>query len=401
MKFELAYQYKARSSRQTVVSGTVFGCNQDQAFASLQRCGLRPVSLKTALWKTLNNLRASGFDEKNLIRFYRTLGRRLSGRSAGTLTDCLHACGEFIRDDRLKQAALMMLQGIRDGKDESTAMLAAGFPKRDAMVVKAAAQSGSIGEAFTSLSTELERSSQMRASMTRIWRMPVMLISIVYGLTYIALITLMPQSAKFMKEMGIGESAPDFAKWVNAFTEIFNAHLTVATLIYLLLPVLVVLFIRSERFIGLVDRLAWVREISVKSDQGALWNGFILLYDAGVVGMEATHILRDAAKRADSKKMFTRLGLLLQGGFSYEEAVSKANFPTFVIDGVRAGMTSNHLTQELADMTRGLSLDVADRTQQLTEIVEIGSKVLAGAAVLGLILITYYPTFGTAIQSLI
>lgn len=398
---EFAYRYEALTNNKKLISGTVFGRDEDEAFSRLLRCALRPMSIKISPWKTLSNISSTDFAEKDLIRFYRALGRRLSGRSAGILTDCLKSAGDFIRDDRLKQSVLMMLQGILDGKVESTAMVAAGFPKRDAMVVKAASQSGNIGEAFTSLSVELERSTQMRSSMKRIWRMPLMMITMVYGLTYLALITLMPQSAKFMKEMGVGESAPDFAKLVNTFTEIFNANLAVSTSIYLALPIVVFLIIRSEKFLNFVDRIAWMREISVKSDQGALWNGFILLYDAGVVGMEATNILRDAAKRSDSRKMFTRLGALLQGGFAYEEAVVKANFPEFVIDGVRAGIASNHLTEELADMTRSLSMDVADRTQQISEMVEIGSKLLAGAFILGLILITYYPTFGTAIQSLI
>lgn len=398
---EFAYRYEALTNNKKLISGTVFGRDEDEAFSRLLRCALRPMSIKISPWKTLSNISSTDFSEKDLIRFYRALGRRLSGRSAGTLTDCLKSAGDFIRDDRLKQSVLMMLQGILDGKVESTAMVDAGFPKRDAMVVKAASQSGNIGEAFTSLSVELERSTQMRSSMKRIWRMPLMMIIMVYGLTYLALITLMPQSAKFMKEMGVGESAPDLAKLVNAFTEIFNANLAVSTSIYLALPIVVFLIIRSEKFLNFVDRIAWMREISVKSDQGALWNGFILLYDAGVVGMEATNILRDAAKRSDSRKMFTRLGALLQGGFAYEEAVVKANFPEFVIDGVRAGIASNHLTEELADMTRSLSMDVADRTQQISEMVEIGSKLLAGAFILGLILITYYPTFGTAIQSLI
>jgi type II secretory pathway component PulF len=176
---ELAYRYHALDSRNKPVSGLVYAQGADLAYAKLKRNGFRPTQVSVSLPSSLRNVVAPGFDGRDLARFYRTLGRRLlNGRS---IDEGLLSANQFVRDEKLKQAALMMRQAILDGRRENVAMLFAGFARRDAMVIRAAEKSGRAGEMFGSLAEEVERTSTLRGSVKALFRMPLIMMLTMYG----------------------------------------------------------------------------------------------------------------------------------------------------------------------------------------------------------------------------
>src|ERR1700674_1209975 len=103
---ELAYSYQGLDSRNKAVSGLVYARDADLAYAKLKRNGFRPTQVSFNLASSLRNLIAPAFDGRDLGRFYRTLGRRLpNGRS---IDEGLLSASQFVRDEKLRQAALMM-----------------------------------------------------------------------------------------------------------------------------------------------------------------------------------------------------------------------------------------------------------------------------------------------------
>ena len=392
---ELAYRYHALDSRNKPVSGLVYAQGADLAYAKLKRNGFRPTQVSVSLPSSLRNVVAPGFDGRDLARFYRTLGRRLlNGRS---IDEGLLSASQFVRDEKLKQAALMMRQAILDGRRENEAMLFAGFARRDAMVIRAAEKSGRAGEMFLSLAQEVERTSTLRGSVKALFRMPLIMMLTMYGFFFVVIHWITPRTMVFLAN--IGAKLPAFNERYFAFAQAFNDHLALATLLYAAFPLALLLFLRSHAFARLLDGVRTLREISVKADYASLWTGFALLYDAAIPPMEAARTMKEAAEREDSRLAFARLEKLLYTGIYLESAVERAGFPLFVADGVRAATTGGNIVEGLRDMTNDLSEDVFNLTQRLRENLTLVSLLILAAAVVLFFFLSYYPMISVAMKN--
>lgn len=392
---ELAYRYRARDSRQRPVSGLVFAADSDLAFAKLKRNGFKPSTVVLSAPASLQHWLHPGFDERDLVRFYRTLGRRLlNGRS---LDEGLSNASQFVRDEKLRQAALLMRQAMLDGRRESDAMQQAGFPRRDAMVIRAAEKSGRAGEMFMSLADDVERAMLMRQSVRQIFRVPVMMALLVYGFLYVVIHWLSPRTILFLDN--IGAQLPAFNRHYFSFVTLFNEHIMLATSLYLLLPVAVYSWMKSNSWRRLVDRIGSVRELSSKADYAALWHGFSLLYDAAIAPMEAARTMSDAAERPDARDAFLRLEKSLCAGAYLDQAVERAQFPEFITDGVCAAAASGNVVAGLNDMTQDLADDVQGLTRRLREDWSLVSLFVMAGLVVAFFFVSYYPMIAVAMKN--
>lgn len=392
---ELAYRYRATDARSRIVHGVVFAPDADLAYTKLKRNGFQPADVGFSALASLRNLVHPGFDGRDLVRFYRTLGRRaVNGRG---LDEGLAAASQFVRDEKLRQAALLMRQALLDGRRESEAMRQAGFARRDAMVIRAAEKSGRAGEMFLSLANDVERAMTMRQSVRQIFRIPLMMMCLVYAFWYIVIHWLSPRTMLFLEN--IGAQLPTFNKLYFAFATLFNEHIVVSTTLYLLLPFAGYALFKSRLWHRVIDAMASVRELSLKSDYAALWHGFALLYDAAIAPVEAAKTMADAAERPDSRAAFTRLERLLFSGAYLDTAVERAQFPDFVIDGVRAAVASGNVVAGLNDMTQDLSDDVQSLTRRLREDWSLISLLVMAGLVVVFFFMSYYPMIAVAMKN--
>lgn len=392
---EFAYAFTARTGRNRPMAGIVYAPDADLAFAKLRRNGLTPTEVQFRAGASLRNFIQPGFDAKDLVRLYRTLGRRMNnGRS---ILDGLESSTEFVRNERLRQAALMMRQGILDGKPEHEAMLAAGFDQRDAMVIRAAIQSGKVGDSFLQVAHDLEQKNNMRETVRAIFRMPSMMLLAMWAFFYLVLYWITPKTMTMLKN--INAKAPPFNQAVFDFSNLFNTNLFLFSLLWIAVPIGVAMAIRSRYFERLADQWQLMRMIAIKADMSTAWLGFALLFDASVPPAECARIIREACLRTDSQAAFGLLERYIHAGMYLEDAVSRAEFPHFIIDGVKAAATGGQTVQGLRDMTADLAEDLAMLTTQLKDTLQIASLGLMGGAVFLFFFITYYPMLSITLSN--
>lgn len=393
---DIAYRFRALNTRNRPIAGTIYAKGKDLAYSKLKRNGFRPRVLTFAPLATLRNAIAPDFDSKDLARFYRTLGRRLN--NGRTLADGLESAAEFIRDDKLRQASQVMRQCLNDGRREHEAMMAADFPQRDTMIIRAAAESGKIGDAFLAIAHEVERKAKLRDAVTKVFRMPAIIGVIMWVFIYAAIHWITPKTLVFMKNINANVS-PMHAKFF-AFSESFNANLLVGTILYLLVPVLIVQVLRSRWFGALLDRVRVINELSVKADMGSLWTGYTLLYEATIPPADGARMIKAAAARRDSAECFAKLEKILATGVYLEVGVEKAGFPKFVIDGVKAAVMGGDTVDGLRDMTHDLEEDVAMSSEILRENATVASMFVMGLSVAMFFYMSYYPVMSAALKNI-
>lgn len=395
---DFAYKYSAKSSRGHVIRGTAYAPNKALAYSKLKKGGFLPLKVEFDLGGSLGGLFRPDFNKGELSRFYTTLGRRL--KNGKGIVDGLDAATEYLTDQRLKQAVMMMRQAILDGQDEYSAMTTAGFPRRDALVVRSTSETGKTGESFLSLGDEIARNEALRRSVASTFRMPLIMGVFMVLFIWAAVMFIAPATLAFLKQTGLRLNFSPLITAYFDFVHLFHKQSIVSSFLYFSFFGGLIYFVRSDSFKKMLDRIGTLRMLSIKSDHAALWNSFCLLYDAAVPAKEAAVIVGDSAKRTDSRTAFLRMGKLVESGRSLEEATIAAGFPKFVVSGVSSAASSGDMVAGLTDMVRNLEEDVRVLTGLLQENAKIFSVLAMGGGVLLVFVFTYYPMLASVMSNL-
>lgn len=393
---QLAYKYTAKTNTNQVLRGTVYGPNKALASAKLKRNGFRPVQMDFSLGETLSNFLSPDFNPVELSRFYGTIGRRLE--RGKPMAEGLDTALEYVKDERLRGAILILKQCVLDGQSQFQALQSAGFPRRDTMVIRSTEEAGSTGFAYTSLAKEVQRSYQLKASIKAVFYLPIAMSVFMIFFVWAALSFIAPLTMSFLSQTGARGGMNPMIDLYFQFAKAFNEAHVISSVLYFGFFVGVALFIRSGVFKSWLDRVPFMRKMSVKGDHAALWGNYALLYDAAVPAKEAARIVADAAVRPDSRQAFLRMAKLVEGGRDISEAVAASGFPSFVVSGVKSSVSGGDLKEGLQDMSLNLEEEVQTMTSLLKENIKIMSTLLVAGGVFLVFLVTYYPILASVLS---
>ena len=389
-----AYRYSAHNQASKSVSGLVYAETSDSAYAKLKRAGLRVALLRMDIVGTLNGL-SGKFDVRELVRFYRTMGKRLE--AGKPMISGMEAAISFTTDPLLINSLRLMQQRLMDGSKVADAMHSAGFPERDLNVIRAADASGKQGQAFIRLSEDVERTERLRSAISSTF-LPMKVLAIV-GLVgvYAAMGWLSPTMIKFFAQWSAGNAPhlPPAIVFYNLAAMWVTMHKMMGALI------LGAFIFAGDRLLksGFVRRSAdywnnW-RMISEKSDHSSAWTSFGLLYDAGgISAYESAAVVRKSCARLDSQDMFNRMDKILRLGVPISVAVARAGFPLYVVNGVKSAEEGGaSLAEGLLSMVSDLEQDVEVMTDILKIKIIYISQIFGGLIVSGFFYVTLYPMY--------
>lgn len=394
---ELAYKYTAKSSAGHLLEGVVHAASQPLALVQLKRGGFKPLKVSMDPVQTLNGWIHREMNQAELARLYTTVGRRLN--NGKSMVEGLEAAIEYVQDARLRQGIMQMRQSLMDGQTEYQAMLGAGFPKRDCMVIRSTTEAGRTGDSFIALGEEIVRNETLRKAIKSTFRMPAIMAVFMVVFIWAALMFIAPATLAFLKQTGLKLNFSPLLVSYFELVRVFHLQSWVSTGIYFGAVGSVVAWMRSGHFKRQLDRFKVLRDLSVKSDQARLWNSFAMLYDAAVPAREAASVVGASAKREDSERAFRRLAQLVEAGRSLEDATMVAGFPRFIVGGVASAASAGNVVEGLNDMCRNLEEDVSVLTSVLQENAKVISVVGMGIGILIVFLFTYYPMIASVMSN--
>lgn len=395
---EFAYTYSAKNSRGQLLKGVVHAKSKAFAFSKLKKGGFLPLSVKLNAGASLGGIFRPGFNQAELARFYITLGRRLgNGKS---LVEGLEAATEYVQDQRLRQAVMLMRQSTLDGQSEFQSMQVAGFPNRDCLVIRSTSETGKTGESFIALGEEIARVASLRKAVASTFRMPAIMAVFMVIFIWAALMFIAPATLSFLKQTGLKLNFSPLIGGYFSLVKLFHKQAIVSSIIYFAIFIGIGFFLKSKVFKDFLDRFKTLKTLALKSDHATLWNSFSLLYDAAVPAKEAAAIVGDSARREDSKVSFVRMGRLIESGRTLEDAASSANFPPFIVSGVASAASGGDMVTGLNDMVSNLEEDVRVLTDLMQENAKILSVVAMGCGILLVFVMTYYPMLASVMSNL-
>jgi len=394
---EFAYKYSAKTARGQTITGVIHAPSKPLAFARLKKGGFIPLKVEAAWLESVSGWTQKGLNAQELSRLYITVGRRL--KNGKSLVEGLEAASEYIQDNRLRQAVLMMRQSVLDGQSEFQAMQAAGFPRRDTLVIRSTAETGKTGESFIALGEELARVESLRKSIASTFRVPFMMAIFMVLFIWAALMFIAPSTLAFLKQTGLRLNFSPLIENYFKLVELFHVQATVSSALYFGVFIGLFKFLRSDTFKDILDKSKTLNTLSVKSDHAALWNSFALLYDAAVPAREAAAIVGDSATRKDSRAAFAKMAKLVEAGRSLEDATATAGFPRFIVAGVASAASGGDMVAGIGDMVRNLEEDVRVLTSLLQENAKLLSILAMGVGVLIVFVFTYYPMIASVMSN--
>ena len=394
---EFAYNYSAKNTRGQLITGVVHAKSKPLAFSRLKKGGFLPMKVETSIPQTVSGWFSPEFNKGELSRLYTTVGRRLN--NGKSLVEGLEAASEYIQDARLRQGVMLMRQAILDGSNEFQAMQAAGFPRRDCLVIRSTSEAGKTGESFKSLGEEIIRVEALRQGVSSTFRVPAIMGVFMVLFVWAAIMFIAPATLAFLKQTGLKMNFSPLIAHYFDFVRFWHLQATIASIVYFGMFASFIYFIRSTTFKQLLDKVKTLRMLSIKSDHAALWNSFSLLYDAAVPAREAAGIVGDSAHREDSKAAFRKMAKLVESGRSLEEAPAQSGFPAFIVSGVTSAASGGDMVAGLEDMSRNLEEDVLVLTGMLQENAKIASILVMGVGVLIVFIFTYYPMIASVMSN--
>lgn len=392
-----AFDFSAKNRNREMMTGVVYASDAEAAYIKLSQMGYTPSSVPSLnIRYTIRNMVSSGFDRRELGRFYASMAKRLkNGRS---VPEGLDNAVEFVDDPKLKQALIMMKQFTMEGNSLAGAMKLSGFPMRDVEVVRSTAEAGKSPDSLDRIAQEIFRSEALKKSIMAVLRMPMAILFIMYLAFYGMVVFIAPAMTKFFKGALNNVKLPGYAQSFYDFAAVFKENITIGTGLYIGLLVGVVWFIRSPTFRTLVEKIKLVRIISERSDMANLWTSFSMLYDAGINVEESTKLLASAAARPESKECFINMNRLIRSGSTIAESVPKAGFPVYIVRGVQAADSGGDLVSGIDDMCKDLTQDIEEYSAKLKDFISLCSVGILSLFVCLFFMVSYYPIISATLS---
>lgn len=397
---KLTFSFRAETAQhRRQVSGLITADDAQVATFDLKKIGLTRADVTFNPIETLATWLGAQPDQRELARFYRTLGDRL--KNGGNPVDAVAGGLEYLDDDRLKTQVAIFAAQLAEGHKPADAMRLARFDARECMVVGAYATAGNYAEAFANLSLEIADRYRLMRSIKGMLRMPQIMATLVWfvGLPGVFL-GLAPSMMKFFKQAGNTLKIPDSIQAFYAFVGWTQENPWPALALYLGIPTAIWWGIKTPWFKAQLERIKVIHQLSVRNDHAMLWGAYAVLYRAGINPAEICPMLAKTAARDDTRESLVVMGRRLKGGDDEVSAVDIAKFPKFVLDQYRAAKSSGSLADGLQRFVSDLKDDVEVLTKKLSDITDLGSKVGLALLALALAYVVLYPAIGPALSNL-
>lgn len=342
-----------------------------------------------ALQKFLNvdqiNYYLSRVKPDELVMMTRNLGSMLTAGLA--LSRALSVIERQSSNPRLKGVLLTVQTRINKGDQFNEAL--SEFPKifDDLYVamVRAGEESGSLSDALSILSIQMERASALRKKIKGAMIYPGIVITIMVGIGILMMVYVMPSITGTFK--ALGADLPTTTKVLIAVSEFMTAHTalsigglfgTVGIFIYLLGTKL-----GKRVFSWTIVRLPIIGNIAKEANAARMARTLSSLLSSGVDVLRSLTITRDVIQNYYYKEIIAEAARRVEKGTALSETFieRKDLYPILVGEMISVGEETGQISNMLKELAVFYENEVEHKTDDLSTIIEPLLMVVIGGMV--------------------
>ncbi|MBU3625880.1 type II secretion system F family protein [Polynucleobacter sp. JS-Safj-400b-B2] len=402
MQFTYSFSAKSldKNGREAVkpTRGMVIASSLDLAYFKVKKNGFFKPYIKINLLETINTWLGAKVDQKELSRFYRTVGVRLGNN--GSPLEAISAGQDFVTDKRLSSAIAIIKSSIEQGERIYEAMKIAGIDDRHCMMIKAMQEGGQTGKGFLDLSKEIADQEKLRVAISGMLRMLKIAVFGFYLFIPGLIFELAPKMLSFFEKVGKDAlKIPDYVIVFYDFVRAANEYPPLFIVPYVVLPVLFISFLKSNLLVRILDKITLIKNFSIYAEHAQIWSIYGLLYRAGVRPDEIMDVLAKTVRRDETRDSISIFSKRIKAGIDENNAIQIAQFPLFVTSAYIAAKNSGSLADELINFSNNLKEDVEAMSSKIGDLVELFSKLVLGTIVVIVFMLVLYPIMGPMISS--
>jgi type IV pilus assembly protein PilC len=320
-----------------------------------------------------------------VIRFAKNLAAMLA---AGlSLSRSLSITERQAGNKRLQAVAAGLEETIRGGSafHEALAKYPRVFPGLFVAMVRAGEESGSLGEALTMVSLQMERTEELTKKVKGAMIYPAIVVTAIIIVALPMLIFVVPTLTATFSALGV--KLPFATRVIIAVSEFMKAHVIIVAAGLLGAVVGGVAFVRSRPGSALVLagalHLPVIGELVRETYSARAARTMASLLAAGVPVLEALAIARETVRAAAFANVVSEAEVRVKKGEPLSAAFAEHPklYPILMSDMIAVGEETGKVAEMLRQIAEYYEADVAERTKDLSTIIEPILMLLIGGVV--------------------
>ena len=397
---EKIYHYLARTNSGKTVEGILASDDEDGAFSELRKRGLQPLAVDFSLNDTVNLFTTPNFSPEALAAYYLGLGLRI--KNGMDVVDAVEDMADQPTHFRVKLCASDLVNHMRSGLKLGPSMENAGFPARDSNIIKALEQGAKTATGLENISNDYRRTASIQKKINGMLIEPVFMAIVGVIAIWATMVFAVPIFQRVFKSLTEeGGKIPGYAKVFYHFSDIFDSHVVIDTVVYFAIFIGAWVFLRSRYFKKLLDHVSTLRRFSEMVDHAALWGGFRLLIDTSISPQTIPDMLAQSAHRPDSKEAFEALGVMMKRGMKYPDSIRQAGFPSYIGKDAASAMDAPGLvaqTEALTMMNNIMAMRVEEMADKVVTFSHIAVTLASSLMIMGIMALTILPVMITELH---
>lgn len=384
------------------VHGRLEAPNEGELRMLLRTQGIRPTRIAKASVLNTNLgslLRGGGVPAKELAIFTRQMHVLIS--SGIPMVQSLEILSDQTPDPILKN----VIDNIRDRVSQGAFLWEAmsghpkSFPRVYVSLIRAGESSGAMEAILSRLSSYLENTQKLMATVKAAMMYPVIVTLVGIGVVSVMLTFVIPKFASFLKESG--KELPGPTQFVIDLSDFMIAHFFHIIGGTVVLVFLIIRYVKTEEGRGVVDRLLFrfpiFGEVLQKSGVARFSRTMGTLLASGINLIDAVEICRTTVNNVVIEEAVGTIRRELEGGKTMGMALGKLKvIPRMATQMVTVGESTGNLEKMLdrvADIYEG---EVETLVGGLSKLIEPIILVVLGGMVAGIMIAMYLPVFKLA-----
>ncbi len=376
------YNYKAMTREGFIRHGALEAVNEADLEKRLINMRLDLIKASQAVERKVN-LSRHNVERRELIIFCMQMAQL--ARAGVPLLEALADMRDSVEGLQFKEVISSLIEVIESGKSLSQAL--EDFPNIfDTLfinLIKAGEATGRLAEVLESLSEMIKWQDEIATSTKKLLMTPIIVGTVVFGVTAFLMIYLVPQLIDFIENMG--EELPGHTKALIATSDFMVKY----WYIVLLTPPVIIVTIKIMNKTNPGFRLAWdgfklkipkLGEIQKKIILSRFANFFSMMYAAGIPILNCLEIAEGIIDNMMVKAALVRAREDIEQGEPISTSLANTGmFPPLVVRMLKIGETTGKLDKALLNISYFYERDIKDNIDKLQAMVQPAMTVVVGA----------------------
>ncbi|HWK54234.1 MAG TPA: type II secretion system F family protein [Hyphomicrobiales bacterium] len=375
------YTYKAMSRDGFIRTGTLDAANEADLEKRLLNMHLDLIRADTNR-ETALTTRRQHVPKRDLIVFCMQMAQLI--RAGVPMLEALSDLRDSMENPSFKEVIGSLIETIESGRSLSQALqdFPAIFDTLFVNLVRAGEASGRLAEVFESLTATVKWQDELQQSTRKLLMTPLIVGTVVLGVTLFLMVYLVPQLLGFIRNMG-GE-LPLHTRALVATSNFVAAYWYLVIGLPLLGWFVLKLLVRTNpqarhRIDALKLRVPRIGPVLQKIILSRFANFFSMMYAAGIPILNSLEIAENITDNVVIRKALAKAREDIEQGEPISQSLASTGmFPPLVLRMLKIGETTGKLDEALASVTYFYDRDIKDSIDNLQALLQPVMTIIVG-----------------------